>query len=760
MANENNIDGLIATNNPQIPANGLVFPRSYSSTPSPNRILSLFDANSATLYTKFGYYEAAGSGRGSVTQQPFFAVNPNNEEVGPLRSFTRINARKINDDRNFPIASTDEDIIRIRKFLRSSEGTRFIVKQTLLQGFQKFNETKIYNPLSPIIAVTRPGTLGLSSRPTRFIEPTLGGLLGAVGLSAISSLIGGGNPTPPAGTATGQPANFLNSINPFSSRLPGALPINHQDGGKGLTRGATATEAYKKFTDYWAPRNKGLLGRFLDIGNYIRANTLLGSLLPVGQPSGTIYKADENSYDLMIKNGVIRDKYTSPGLFGRIKSFFLGSSPEIPRFVWVDKDGNQQYGLRQKWSNYVKVDNGGKSKIAYEYSNVDQDGNLLPSQKKEVTSFYKYNGIVQSPSNQKSSFGDLGEEGSGYYTSVTQEQSEILANYDKYINNIRGTNPSGIGAYPTKLDNRNDPQVQLMDVQSDPFRVSNRPSNSWQRLKNQKTTAGKDGLSPRSSDSIITDEEFTDSTYIKRFKDIKEQLLSSKDGKKLDTSIADPINTSDVINDITNLKDRDLIRFWFYDIANSKYIPFRATMKVMNERYTSDWDNFQYIGNADKVYNYKGFTRSLSFSFSVVCMSIGELQPMWTRINYLLGLSKPAKYFNNEFIVPPLIKITIGDMYVNQPVVITNMGLAIPDNATWETLPADYKGEYNWENGTLLTNDSFAQMPMEADITIDCNLLEIKKPQVGEMNNFGWEKITTKQFANDVNINENNLTTA
>jgi hypothetical protein len=183
-------------------------------------------------------------------------------------------------------------------------------------------------------------------------------------------------------------------------------------------------------------------------------------------------------------------------------------------------------------------------------------------------------------------------------------------------------------------------------------------------------------------------------------------------------------------------------------------------MKVMNERYTSDWDNFQYIGNADKVYNYKGFTRSLSFSFSVVCMSIKELQPMWTRINYLLGLSKPAKYFNNQFIVPPLIKITIGDMYVNQPVVITNMGLAIPDNATWETLPADYKGKYNLKNGTLLTDDSFAQMPMEADITIDCNLLETKKPQVGEMNNFGWEKITTKQFANDVNINENNLTTA
>ncbi len=708
MANENNIDGLITTNNPQIPANGLVFPRSYSSTPSPNRILSLFDANSATLYTKFGYYEAAGSGRGSVTQQPFFAVNPNNEEVGPLRSFTRINARKINDDRNFPIASTDEDIIRIRKFLRSNEGTRFIVKQTLLQGFQKFNETKIYNPLSPIIAVTRPGTLGLSSRPTRFIEPTLGGLLGAVGLSAISSLIGGGNPTPPAGTATGQPANFLNSINPFSSRLPGALPINHQDGGKGLTRGATATEAYKKFTDYWAPRNKGLLGRFLDIGNYIRANTLLGSLLPVGQPSGTIYKADENSYELMIRNGTISQTYSPPGLFGRIKNLFLGSSPAIPRFVWTDSLGVEQYGLRQKWARFNTKSN---SQIYYETATLldNNTGQLTIFNRTTISKvFQPYGNVVINPVVTTNT--EL-EEG---FTATTDEQSEILKNYDDYINNVRGTNTFST-AYPEKFQN----------------------------LRAQRTTKEVGAQRPMTTDNILSNDEFTDSTYIKRFSDplLAKQLLSSTSGKNLDLSLSDVINESNVINDISDLKDKDLIRFWFYDIANSKYIPFRATMKVINERYTSDWDNFQYIGNADKVYNYKGFTRSLSFSFSVVAMSVRELSPMWTRINYLLGLSKPAKYFNNEFIVPPLIKITIGDMYVNQPVVITNMGLAIPDNATWETLTDG--AEYNFSGTLQLNSSDVAQMPMEADITIDCNLLEISKPQVANTSNFGWNKTVT-----------------
>lgn len=726
MANENNIDGLITTNNPQIPANGLVFPKSYSATPSPNRILSLFDANSATLYTKFGYYESAGSGRGSVTQQPFFAVNPNNEQIGPLRSYTGINARKVNDDRTFPIASTDEDIIRIRKFLRSSEGTRFIVKQTLLQGFQKFNETKIYNPLSPIIAVTRPGTLGLSPRPTRFIEPTLGGLFGAIGLSAISSLVGGANPTPPAGTATGQPANFLNSINPFSSRLPGALPINHQDGGKGLTRGASATEAYKKFTDYWAPKNKGLLGRLLDVGNYIRANTLLGSLLPVGQPSGTIYKADEKSYELMIRNGTISKTYSPPGLFGRIKNFFVGSSPAIPRFVWMDSLGVEQYGLRQKWARYGTKSN---TRLYYETATLLDNGTGTTNifNRTEIrNAFQPYENIVINP------VVTTGVPIDDVNTETPNEQSEILANYDNYINNIRGTNPSSAGAYPTKLDN--------VTGTLDTTVISS--NDVWNQLKVQRT------LHNKTTDEILNNSlGQSDISYLSKFKPLylRKQLLSSNSGKVMDSSYDDPINESDIIDKIDDIKDKDLIRFWFYDIANSKYIPFRATVKAINERYTTDWDNFQYIGNADKVYNYKGFTRSLSFSFSVVCMRLNQLAPMWKRINYLLGLSKPAKYFNDEFIVPSLVKITIGDMYVDQPVVITNMGLTIPDNASWETLPSDYTEPYNFPSLPipLPLAAPFAQMPMEADITIDCNLLEIKKPQVANTTNFGWDKTIT-----------------
>jgi hypothetical protein len=766
MANENNIDGLISTNNTQIQSSGLVIPTGFNDTRSPNELSRLFKANSTLLYTKYSYYTADGYGKNAASQQPFFAVNPGNLQVGALKSNSALNTKKKTDSRTSPFISSDEDVIRIRKFLGTSAGTKFTTTQFLLQGFQPFNETKIYNPLMPIIASARPGTLRLISRPNRFVELNASGIFGALGLKAVSTvLFGNSNPTPPPGTATGQPATFFNSINPFSSRLPGALPVNRQDGGKGLTRGKSATDAYKNFTDYWSPTSRGLGGRLLSaVGNYIRGSTAIGALVPIGQPKGTKFKADESSYDLMIRNGVIKKSYSRPGIFDRIKNFFVGSSPSIPRFVWTDVNGNQQYGLRQKWAGgsiegmtkyrYVTLDDftteGLESEILQNYGDYIDNVRVRPSFKAGMGVYpTKLDGLQNSSiqlglgggSNNWETLKKQKTTRLIYGQANKEKQSKILANYNDYINNIRGRPSSitGPGVYPTKLDDPQNSSIKLLNFQLG----LERESNNWKTLKKQKTTHPGDRLQPKSVSVIVDDENSF--TYLNRFKDklLKKQLLEHLDGKELRTDVLDPINTSTPTENDSLFKDRDLVRFWFYDIANNKYIPFRATVKAINERYTSDWDNFQYVGNADKVYNYKGFTRSLGFSFSVVAMSVLELKPMWTRINYLLGLSKPAKYFDDEFIVPPLVKMTIGDMYKDQPIIITNMSLSIPDNATWETLPQE-TNQYNYSHKSIIYNNvQIAQFPMEADLTIDCNLLEINKPQVMNTNNFGWKELVT-----------------
>ena len=177
----------------------------------------------------------------------------------------------------------------------------------------------------------------------------------------------------------------------------------------------------------------------------------------------------------------------------------------------------------------------------------------------------------------------------------------------------------------------------------------------------------------------------------------------------------------------------------------------------MNENLNADWTAIEYTGRADKLQSYKGFSRTLSFKFNVVANSIKELLPMWQRINYLMSLTKPANYTqgtqNNpsniysRFIIPPMVKFTIGDIYKNQPGVIKTVGMNIPDNCAWETLSEEYadKNDWNYLNGALTpsgmiqwtdSKGKYAQFPRECELILQMDLLEKERPIVGG-NNFG-----------------------
>ena len=80
--------------------------------------------------------------------------------------------------------------------------------------------------------------------------------------------------------------------------------------------------------------------------------------------------------------------------------------------------------------------------------------------------------------------------------------------------------------------------------------------------------------------------------------------------------------------------------------------------------------------------------------FTTVAFSLKELHPMWQRINYLVGLTKPAGYTTDSteqydlatsgFIIPPFLKLNLGDMYMDQPVLLSSVAMTIPPEASWE----------------------------------------------------------------------------
>jgi hypothetical protein len=214
-------------------------------------------------------------------------------------------------------------------------------------------------------------------------------------------------------------------------------------------------------------------------------------------------------------------------------------------------------------------------------------------------------------------------------------------------------------------------------------------------------------------------------------------------GKPDEINILFPIEDTDGsrIPDVLTTPDgnssKDLIYFYFYDVANKVYLPFRATIDSISDNTTVEWEDFQYIGRADHLYIYRGFVRDMNFNFTVHANSVFELRPMWHRINYLTGLTRPSKYTpssipTGEFIVPPLVKLRIGDLYVDLPIVIRSVSLTVPETAIWE-LTSGVEYSYRDINATATT----AQLPMTVQLQINAAVLEKERSEGSKMRFFG-----------------------
>lgn len=829
MANSTNLNNPETTTNAQIQGAGLILPSGVNERDS-NKLSTLFTPNSSVLYSKYSPYPEGQSGGFFNANQPYIVTNINDANKG------------INSTLKWaPFQpSAIIDVVRITKFSVSNPGIKFLLKQVYLQGYQPFNETKIYNPLMPVQSAARVASFGLLDRPIRHIEPNLGGVLGALGVKGVASAFGFNPPNPPPrGTAPGKDGTPLSIIN--------------RGDGKGLTRGATATSAYngKNYSYLSGPSKSGFL---TNIKNFFKSSTLFGAFFTIGQPAGTIYKGDDNTYSLMLTNKTIRsyisaynkkeyNVYGTNGVVQRWSSVKIQSNPEkFSRYLnqYVDGISYSNQSFKIDVNNY-RIDEGEKipllnynyynefigiSRQGYETSDIlflyndyltnkkyptklislrkrekldnikhtlDQkkgwviesggyikDTKILDPAEKSPIIKYEYDDYINPEkkdtdyptklTSKKSEFNkdkiytreeldkikhrfdqtegkSVLEQKSGYENSIVDttkdpKKSNIEKTFNKkYVGDDDGN-------YPTTFKEKQNDFVrgQISRENDQNKKLANVLKNNYNFIPPEDLTTLRGKIDAHIKDNVGGNKKLN---YFGSYKN-KKDLLDDPTGKGFaGFNQSDSINLLGVTDDNGDFINKDLIKFYFYDIYNKKYIPFRATVKGISERSAISWDDFQYIGNADKVYNYKGFTRALSFSFNVVAMSVKEMAPMWQRINYLMGLSKPANY-RNGFIVPPLVMITIGDIYKDQPIVINSVGMTIPDNATWETIN-DSSLNYEYLNGRLKSNDTvtIAQFPREAEISIDANILEKEKPKVGR-NNFS--DVTAGDFGKQLSI--------
>ena len=142
----------------------------------------------------------------------------------------------------------------------------------------------------------------------------------------------------------------------------------------------------------------------------------------------------------------------------------------------------------------------------------------------------------------------------------------------------------------------------------------------------------------------------------------------------------------------TPLTVRDLIKFRIEAVDgdnpnSSAWMIFRAYLKDITDNPNPSWNTVNYVGRGEPFYIYKGFERSLSFTFQVAAMSEAELQPMWQKLNYLYSNTMPD--YSDNVMRGPFMKLTIGNYIYRQPGIIKTLTYTIGNDSPWEIAITD-----------------------------------------------------------------------
>jgi hypothetical protein len=152
---------------------------------------------------------------------------------------------------------------------------------------------------------------------------------------------------------------------------------------------------------------------------------------------------------------------------------------------------------------------------------------------------------------------------------------------------------------------------------------------------------------------------------------------------------SDFLNSKTILDGSTDLdttfNNKDFATLKFESVATGKRARFRATISGLTETFTPSWESNKFVGNPFNFYTYNSIERSVTFTFKVFSLNYDEHRTAWSRLSFLSSLVYPQSYINKNYVTPPFIKFTIGDMYKNKAAFIESLTYTVDDNTTWET---------------------------------------------------------------------------
>ena len=186
---------------------------------------------------------------------------------------------------------------------------------------------------------------------------------------------------------------------------------------------------------------------------------------------------------------------------------------------------------------------------------------------------------------------------------------------------------------------------------------------------------------------------------------------------------SDPGPIADLLDKMN--QTQDLIKFFFTgpnlhptSTGKDDVMVFRAIITSLTDSFNPSWTPQQMVGRADPNYIYSGVSRDININFTVYATDRDELKPIWRKLNALASYTAPE--YDNESIglIGPWMRMTLGDLLYQQPVIISSLYYTLADTET------------TWETNITKDPDMF-QVPKKVEVSMILNVIPEYLPQKG-----------------------------
>ena len=206
--------------------------------------------------------------------------------------------------------------------------------------------------------------------------------------------------------------------------------------------------------------------------------------------------------------------------------------------------------------------------------------------------------------------------------------------------------------------------------------------NSDQQIVTLKTAYNKPDGNPITHNNANRTREYNTENKFKQYR--YGNLGSPQNGNNQYTYGGDKFNAN-ITNDLnttlpsTNAPNNQLFKFYLnlldpQDPSANNYLYFQAYVDSFTDNISAKYDDYTYTGRGYPSFKYKGFSRDISLSFTIVATNPDQIVPIYDKLNRLIQNLAP-NYSNSGYIRGNFVKLTFGDYLNNVPGIIKGFSL-------------------------------------------------------------------------------------